>query len=68
MNLFPKTAIDLEPIVQELWSRFSEEEVEGILGIVRDVLEEGEGTVERGSEDVVVPERRRRRRRDGVEG
>lgn len=64
MNLFPKTAIDLEPIIQEMWLRFSEEEVEGILKIVKEVMEEREEEVQVGSEDVEVPEKRRRRKRD----
>ena len=54
-NLRPTTSVLLDVIVEECDERFSEEQQEGILGVIRDVLggeEEEEGEGEEG--DVVM--------------
>ena len=47
-NLAPESTAQLVPIVEELEMRYSDEEQEGILGVVRGVFGLGEGVNREG--------------------
>ncbi|KAF2204327.1 hypothetical protein GQ43DRAFT_438056 [Delitschia confertaspora ATCC 74209] len=61
MNLCPKTAVELECIIEEGHDRFSVEQMEELVDVIRGVLEQAEADIPAGAEDVRVPVKRKRK-------
>jgi len=54
----------MELILDECEARFTEEELKGMMAIIKESFELEEKDVERGSENVIVPAKRKKKRKD----